>query len=181
MNPVIYNAERHFFYLMVIVVFLAFLGIIEFFKSTLSKEWKIAVMMALAINGVTLTIQMVRLHPYEFIYFNELVGGLPGAMNKYQTEYWGVSLKEGAEWLRDHECLDPNRKYKIKCNGHQCSSMTYFSKNMEIISDDYQGSDADYFLFFDSNHDQITAAQTPQIIHTVEREGVPLAYILKLR
>jgi len=31
---------------------------------------------------------LMRLHPYEYLYFNETVGGLRGAAQRYDTDYW---------------------------------------------------------------------------------------------
>jgi hypothetical protein len=42
---------------------------------------------------------MVRLHPYEYIFFNRSFGGLRAALGRYETDYWGVSHKEGVDWL----------------------------------------------------------------------------------
>jgi len=39
------------------------------------------------------------LHPYEYMYFSPLVGGVPGATGKYDMDYWGVCNKLSAEWL----------------------------------------------------------------------------------
>ena len=31
---------------------------------------------------------LVRLHPYEYLFYNSVVGGLPGASRRYETDYW---------------------------------------------------------------------------------------------
>lgn len=38
-------------------------------------------------------------HPYQLSYFNGLVGGLPGAVGKYDIDYWGISQKEAVNWI----------------------------------------------------------------------------------
>ena len=42
---------------------------------------------------------IVRLHPYEYTYYNQLVGGTGGAYGKYELDYWGTSYREAALWL----------------------------------------------------------------------------------
>jgi hypothetical protein len=42
---------------------------------------------------------MVRLHPYQYVYFNRAAGSLHGAQDRYETDYWGLSTREGIEWL----------------------------------------------------------------------------------
>ena len=49
-----------------------------------------------------IVIDMAKLHPYEYIYFNSTVGGLQGADAKYETDYWGLSLREGMEWINEN-------------------------------------------------------------------------------
>jgi hypothetical protein len=35
-----------------------------------------------------------RLHPYEYIYYNELVGGVRGAAGRFELDYWCTGLRE---------------------------------------------------------------------------------------
>jgi len=41
---------------------------------------------------------MIRLHPYEYIYYNQLVGVLP-MLSGVRTDYWGTSASQAAKWL----------------------------------------------------------------------------------
>ncbi len=43
---------------------------------------------------------MARLHPYEYVYFNPLAGGVRGAQDKYMLDYWGLAFKQAADELR---------------------------------------------------------------------------------
>jgi hypothetical protein len=43
-----------------------------------------------------------RLHPYEYVYYNEFVGGTAGASGKYELDYWGTSYRAAAGWLNQH-------------------------------------------------------------------------------
>jgi hypothetical protein len=40
-----------------------------------------------------------QLHPYQYIYYNSLVGGVAGASSNYEMDYWGLSYKEGIEYI----------------------------------------------------------------------------------
>ena len=43
---------------------------------------------------------IVTLHPYEYIYLNRLgAGGQTEASTRFETDYWGLSYKEGLDWL----------------------------------------------------------------------------------
>jgi hypothetical protein len=42
---------------------------------------------------------MAQLHPYEYTYYNSLVGGTGGAFRTYETDYWLTCYKEAVEQL----------------------------------------------------------------------------------
>jgi hypothetical protein len=44
----------------------------------------------------------IRLHPYQIVYFNELIEGVKGAYGKFDLDYWGQSLKQAAEWINEN-------------------------------------------------------------------------------
>ena len=121
--------------------------------------------------------QLVRLHPYEYIYFNGLTGGLKGAQGKFDNDYWGASFKEAVEWLKNNEIKDPKKIYKIYGSGNPYQIFYYFTPNMHW-TDHLQ--DADYYLSY-TRDDKQNLADPFKVIHVIEREGVPLNYIFKLK
>jgi hypothetical protein len=56
----------------------------------------------LALPGVYST---VKLYPYEYVYYNSLVGGPAGALKRYEMDYWRISLREMA--LKMNEVARP--------------------------------------------------------------------------
>jgi hypothetical protein len=42
---------------------------------------------------------IVRLHPYEYLYYNALVGGVRGAFRSYELDYWCTSYREAMDWI----------------------------------------------------------------------------------
>ena len=45
---------------------------------------------------------MIINHPYYYLYYNQLVGGLKGAYGNYETDYYYVSQTEASKWLIDY-------------------------------------------------------------------------------
>lgn len=41
----------------------------------------------------------VKLHPYQVVFFNAIAGGPAKAREKFELDYWGVSLKQAAAWM----------------------------------------------------------------------------------
>jgi hypothetical protein len=45
-------------------------------------------------------IEMVRLHPYQYTYYNHLIGGVAGARPRFMIDYWGLSMTQASRRLR---------------------------------------------------------------------------------
>ena len=44
---------------------------------------------------------LIRLHPYQYLFYNPLVGGLQGASGRYVTDYWVNIMPEAVDDLED--------------------------------------------------------------------------------
>jgi hypothetical protein len=60
-------------------------------RSSLLRLISIAVILLPGMVG------LIRLHPYQYVYYNELVGGVGGAYRRYELDYLTTSLTEGLE------------------------------------------------------------------------------------
>src|SRR3989304_2429308 len=72
-------------------------------------------LIALAVGGAVILqelIIVVRLHPYQALYFNELAGGMAKASRAYDFDYWGFSVKELVDYLNRHEA-DSSKKVNV--------------------------------------------------------------------
>jgi Dolichyl-phosphate-mannose-protein mannosyltransferase len=45
-------------------------------------------------------VEMVRLHPYQYTYFNHFIGGVAGARPYFMVDYWGLSMTQASRQLR---------------------------------------------------------------------------------
>jgi len=75
--------------------------------------------------GVALpAIGMARLHPYEYVYFNHLGGGVRGAQPRFMLDYWGLAFKQAGKAVRAKlaergETPPAGRKWQIAvCGPH---------------------------------------------------------------
>lgn len=95
----LYDGPRHLLFLMPLAAILATRGW-HAVHTRLPTRWAVPGVLALA--GIVLAVQIVRLHPYQTVWFNQLVGGLPGAEGEFTLEYWGSSSLETSEWLKEN-------------------------------------------------------------------------------
>jgi hypothetical protein len=176
LNPVIYNGHRHFLFLLPPLAALAGLA----FKQLWSGGWPLWLRAPLSLLGVGLAAitayDMAELHPYEYIYFNRLSGGLAKQAPRFETDYWGSSYREGFAWVVKHYDPGGTRRILVK----SCSAdklLTYYrdtwnAKRFEIARTPQKAE-----VFLDLT--KIECREVPGTeLHRIERQGVPVLHVL---
>ena len=95
----LYSSWRQFLFIYPAIVLLAATGFhyfFEYIKNKYSKWGIIALLIVLSVHPLKF---MIRNHPYCYLYYNQLAGGLRGAYASYETDYYYVSLSEASAWL----------------------------------------------------------------------------------
>jgi hypothetical protein len=116
------------------------------------RKWLFKTILVYAsFNGFTVASHLTRLHPYEYIYFNELTGGLKGSQGNFDNDYWGASFKEAVDWLEKNETKDPNKTYKVTGSGNSYQIFYYFTPNMKWVDN---LKDADYYISYTRDNKQ---------------------------
>jgi hypothetical protein len=89
-SPIYDNGRQLLFLLppLFLAAGLAFERLFERFRRPM-VQW--AVLLGAAAPGILLGI---RMHPYEYVYYNVLAGGTGGAFRSYEMDYWGTSFDE---------------------------------------------------------------------------------------
>ncbi len=95
----LYDGMRHFLFVYPILAILSAWGFSMLIELIPSKIGKYVVGGALAILLALPTIFMVKNHPYQYVYFNEIFGGVDNAFGKYETDYWMTSMKGLSDWV----------------------------------------------------------------------------------
>lgn len=120
LKPRIYDGLRHFLFLLPIISSLAALSFLKIFN-----QKKKLIFLGVAINILLVAISIYKLFPYQYVYFNEFVGGTKGAANKYEVDYWGASYKEVVSWLNNN--IDRNIEQKVFFCGDP-TQLTYYAE-----------------------------------------------------
>ena len=126
---------------------------------------------------------------YPYTYFNLLVGGTSGAFGNYETDYWGVSLKQAIEEM-DERGLFPE--------GDTVMVVSHFSYSLQkYIQNKYEGrvktgyvkyysrysKDWDYGIFptryIRSGQLQTGNWPSSRSLFTVDADGIPLLSVEK--
>lgn len=182
LGSVLFNGWRHFYFIYPFFLFLAvdgLWGLVKQFKIREAYFFLFAGFIALFI-----TIQMIRLHPYQGIYFNFLAG--PNVEERYEFDYWGLSYFEGLKYVLANDERPSISVYVAETAGIFSPYLLPESsrKRLKLVKDMAQ---ADYFLtlFLDEpSRDAYLKEQGltwSQEIFSVERGGRKLLSTFKLQ
>ena len=121
---------------------------------------------------------MVALHPYEYIYFNRIFGGLANAHNQYETDYWGLSMREGMEWINNNVSSTTT----VVSSSPLPSSKTFAAPSINIISHkkfaETEASKRFYYIALPRWDYQSKFADC-SVVYSVKRQDVPLTIVKK--
>lgn len=96
-TPLYHNFRQVLFLIPAMFMLAAFTLELAFHR--LSQTWlRVLLIAAIGMPGVYST---AKLHPYEYVYYNSFVGGPAGAVDRYELDYWRISLREMALELNE--------------------------------------------------------------------------------
>jgi hypothetical protein len=107
-------------------------------------------------------------------------GGLHHAYRRFETDYWGASYAAGAAWLLQN--VQPNRRRKLRvANCGVPAQTTYYLERSQTGSARFKFVDdlarADYLIA--TTRDRCNEVHG-QVLHTIDREDVPLLFVIQL-
>ena len=119
---------------------------------------------------------LVRLHPYQYLFYNPLVGGLQGASRRYVTDYWVNIMPEAVDDLEAYiatlDPADPSRRYTVAV----CGERLPFEKEAGprlVWTEDWKQAD----FFIAPTHMNCDRALDGKVIATIARMGAPIGVV----
>ena len=180
-----FDGMRHFLFVLPPIATLAGVGFSQLLDALDTQRLRLA-------SGVTVAsisacflwegALLVRLHPYESLSYNALVGGLEGAFRRYSMDYWFNSMPEAIQlleaYLRTKKPLDdtqPLRIYSVAVCGERLS----FDRTVTLpqLRWDFRPAWEDSEFFIATTHANCDRDLDGEIIGKVERLGVAIAYV----
>ncbi len=182
----LYGSWRHFLFIYPSILILSAIGLFHlftYFKKKILTYLFVIVSIALSIHPLKF---MILNHPYYYLYYNQLVGGLNGAYGNYETDYYYNTIREGSEWLKNY--LKSTKKEGPITVASNFSVNWYFRNHPGIKSiycqyDQRSQYDWDYMVVANS---YIPAVQLQNknwppknAIHVLYADNVPIGAIFK--
>lgn len=137
MHSVLYNGLRQFLFLIPSLILLAVYGFLRIYTFLWRNRQRVlaGVLVLLAMgNYAWLARDMIELHPYEYIYFSPLAGGVAGANGVYEMDYWNTCQKPASVWLGQHyrQFISGNQP-TIQAKPIAFQYMTYLPANFQAV------------------------------------------------
>ena len=184
MRPTVYNGIRHFLF---VVPPLAVLAAVAFDRIWTLAEARGAlagrtVALALAATATVQAWTLGTLHPNQYVYYNQFVGGLKGADGRFELDYWGNSLHEATKELiafigRENDGNTPPRTYTLTVCGNPLAvryDLPPWLRLVNGIEPDWRR--ADFFLAFTQSRRCPSLLDGRPIIE-IGVDGVPLSIV----
>ena len=92
--PAFYDNARQFLFILPPVFLFGSLGLGALWNAVSPALARTLAVAVILLPGI---VALVRLHPYQYIYYNELVGGVAGAHRNYELDYLTTSLREALQ------------------------------------------------------------------------------------
>lgn len=176
-----FTGLRHFLFVVPPLAVLAGIGFDAALSLLASRRRELATA-AFGVIGVWLAWNagmLVRLHPYEYMFYNPIVGGLDGALRRYEGDYWVNIMHEAVGELETFVARakpDPAKTYTVAV----CGERLPFEKEAHLplqYSDNWDT--ADFFIApTQMNCDRAMYGKT---VIAIERLGVVIGVVKDMR
>lgn len=143
------------------------------------KRWQmLALILVMLVGGLTpVTAWMVRAHPYQHIYFNRLAGPDLGAVkSRFPVDYWGLSYREGLEYVLDHAAPGPVPVY-VESEAGVRSAVIFPAEAQQRLVFVKNLQDAEYYL---GNFYTERSYPFNDLVFTVTVDGSPILVVYHL-
>lgn len=155
-------------------------------KGIIVNVASVVILLALLIGPIR---HIIANHPYEYVYFNELVGGTKKALGQYELDYYYHSTREASEWIIANAPKKADGSKTIVGSWHPASVRYFFEKDTTHFQTIFirwyekENSDWDYAIFTVTGiaPEYLRSSHFPpkNTVKTIDVDGVPICIILK--
>lgn len=173
----LYDNARQLYFLFP-PMFLAAGYAIEWIFTRLTRQtYRIIFLILTILPGL---IAIVRLHPYQYVYYNSLIGGVDGAVRRFETDYWGTSFKEAMGYVNS---VAPEGGRILILSGPNDIASRYARSDLEVVTEETDYSEEklyDYVLILTRKNVNEGRCKKSETVHTVGRGEAVFTFVKKL-
>ncbi|MBS3752240.1 MAG: hypothetical protein KGY46_02500 [Anaerolineales bacterium] len=174
-KPATYDNFRHYLFLTPPIFVFAGFGIKYLLSLVPNYPISILLIILILLPGIH---SLITLHPYQYIYYNELVGGVSGAFRKFEMDYWGTSYRECTLFINQ----EASENDSILVFGPAHIVKNYAREDLKVLH--YREPDlhwmveeADYAIISTRRNKDLSLLDDKPTIYSVTRAGATLAVV----
>ena len=171
-ESVIYNNFRQFLFILPPIFLLSGLTLDSLFKKLRKVALRIAILLLFVIPAIYTD---VRLHPYQYIYYNSFIGGVRGAFRNYDLDYWGTSYYEAATYI--NQVATPGARIVVSGPIHLFQQYVRSDLITNVPSDVSPAEHYDYVVVNETKNEDYVICKDITAVKLIERNGAVLTSI----
>lgn len=191
-DSILHDGWRHlmFIYPSMVVIAAVFWVVLESFFQN-NKTGRYVLWGVIGLLAADAVLFIVRNPQYPYVYFNPAGGGIKGAYGYYETDYWGVSVRQAIDWMEKEGILSPQMQDTVTLG------TTFFYNTSRLTRNRFNGKVKVKYVRFNTRYSEpwdygifpsryirgahLRSGNWPnsKTIHTVRANGVPLLAIEK--
>ncbi len=179
LNPTMYDNFRQFLFILPAAFVFIAIGFGWIFHRLRSPAWRSLIILIVVLPNIY---WLLNLHPYQYIYYNQFVGGVQGAFRRYETDYWATSYPEASRFLNavapaQSTILVVGPSHIVRHAARpDLTIQDYSAKNQAALDQDHPLYAVIYTRY---NKDQSLFPDAPEIFRVI-RDGATLAVVKQI-
>ncbi|MCK4899886.1 MAG: hypothetical protein KAS38_13960, partial [Anaerolineales bacterium] len=168
LGPTIYDNFRQFLFILPPIFIFAGIGLQALFDKLKNTSLFILLIALLMVPNLYWN---VKLHPYQYVYYNSVTGGVKGAFRQYEMDYWATSYREATLYL--NQVAPANAKVIVWGPEHIVTNYARQDLRIEEYHKDYLDlpHPADYAILSTRHNKDQTLFPDASQVFSVGRQG----------
>ena len=175
-RPITYDNFRQFLFIIPPVFIFSALGFSFLLEHVKNKAFGFLIGLILILPGF---LGSIYLHPYQYVYYNEFVGGTSNIYERYEADYWGTSTCEAAKYLDPQVNSETSVFLFTKMFGRLFSRCTQQTPRLTYKADEDPAKSPDYAVVLSRWGAEQYFFSDMDIIYSISIGKTPLAVIRK--
>ena len=177
-KPALYNGVRHFTFLLPLLAILSAWAVLTVYDAFANSRWVGRVvyqsLWAGVVAGLMLVtfVDIVQLHPFEYVRLNRLVGDQKQAQFNWEGDYWSSALREATDKLQAMKLPPRSEPYWIGACVDTPQIEPYLDRRFKVTR---RWEEADFYISTTNMH--CHEVMKGKVIVNIERQGMSLAVV----